>query len=346
MPSDTHMAETSLAGTNANTSAFESGYVLGVDLGGTKTLIMASTLGRTVIAKRKWMTPNDEGPLKITWLVSIIKEFIAAADLPLGHLKAAAMGIPGLVDIETGQVSLAPNLGWTDRYGYAIRQPIEEDLGIPVAIDNDVNMAAIGEKAFGIAKDVRNFVFVAMGTGIGMGIVINGEIYRGAHWSAGEIGYMALDESCLNHVYTDHGYLELMASGGGIAQRACDILRTTGDLRDSASVDENNRLRKKCQLDAKGVFLAAAKGNRAAMEVVEKALNSLALALVNIIAILDPELIILGGGMLKDPRILQILSDIVPRLIHTKTKLVMSKLGMEAQAYGAIAVALDLAAGK
>ncbi len=191
------------------------GYVLGVDLGGTKTTIVASTgLGSIAVPVCR-LTTGKGRPLEASWLVASVRRFIATAGLDPGLLKAIGIGVPGSVDIETGEVFLAPNLGWSSKY--PLRAHLETALGVPVLMDNDVNMAAIGEMSFGAARSVKNFVFVAVGTGIGAGIVVDRRLYRGSHWCAGEIGYMAVSDSCLDGAYTDHGYMELIASGGGIA---------------------------------------------------------------------------------------------------------------------------------
>lgn len=314
-------------------------YVLGVDIGGTKTVIMASTLDGHVIAAgtRPTLKANDLSPAEL--VIFTIEGFVAQTGLQLEGLKGVGVGVPGAVDVETGCVFLAPNLGWMDRC--PLRRPVEERLGVPVAVDNDVNMAALGEGAYGVAKGIGNFVFVAVGTGIGAAIVVDNRLYRGAHYCAGEIGYMALDESCLRSTYTDHGYLELVASGKGIAQRARQF-GFSGSLYQSqgASYCEDLGLGK--DLDAEAVFDAAAKGDQVASEVIRQATVVLSLALANIIAVIDPELVVLGGGVFRNKELVGLLGSNVRRLVPSRTIIAPSSLGQEAQAYGGIAAALEL----
>lgn len=305
-------------------------FVVGVDLGGTKTIVAAASLNERILGKLKVMTPKQDGPLQAAWLLGLIGDFLNRNGLPIEGLKALAVGVPGAVDGEAGDVFLAPNLGWTQRY--PLRRLLCDALRVPVLIDNDVNMAAIGEKSYGVAKGVKDFVFVAVGTGIGAGIVIDGRVYRGAHWSAGEIGYQVLSRDCLSHTYNDHGYLELVASGQGICQQISELLEATG-----AAVGERT------YLDTEQVFRAAAAGDPVANKVVGEALDSLGMGLANIIALLDPELIVLGGGVLNDECTLEPIRNTVRRLIPTKTRITMSALGTVAQALGALATAFILA---
>lgn len=294
-------------------------YVLGVDLGGTNILIIAASPEGAIIAKGKCSTPKRNNVLVMKDLTRTIWGFVEDVGLQPSGLKSVAIGIPGVVDMDEGNVSFAPNLGWVEKH--SVMGPLSTAFPVPVVLENDVNMAVIGEKAFGDGKGVENMIFVAVGTGIGAGIIINDRLYRGAHGSAGEIGFMALDNSCLRETYHEHGYLEMVASGRGIADRA---------------------RRNSIKADTKNVFAAASGGDPVAKAVVKEALDALCLALVNIIAVMDPELIVLGGGVLKDKEIADEIQNRVRRLIPCESTIVLSMLGVEAQAYGATAVALDL----
>ncbi|MGE5584411.1 MAG: ROK family protein [Bacillota bacterium] len=312
-------------------------YALGIDVGGTKTIITAMGLDEVVLKRGRFATAQGGDPLEAAWLVTLVSTFLQRTGLRSDRLKALAIGVPGAVDMMTGHVSLAPNLGWMEPY--PLRQLLEDALGIPVLVDNDVNMAAIGEQRYGIAKGVKDFVFVAVGTGIGAGIVIDNRVYRGSHWTAGEVGYMVLSEDCLGHTYRDHGYLESRASGKGVVQMARDLSIDLQSLDDRARHLHGD-------LQAERVFHAASRGNATAQKVVDQALSALGLGLANIATLLDPQLIVLGGGVLKNAAILKPLDEAVHRLVPTKADVVLSRLGTEAQVLGAAATALQLAKGE
>lgn len=314
-------------------------YVLGVDIGGTKTITMASTLDGDIIAAGIRPTPKANGRPPAEVVILMIEGFLAQTGLRLDGLKGIGVGVPGAVDVERGCVFLAPNLGWMDPY--PLRQPVEKRLGVPVAVDNDVNMAALGESVYGVAKGVSNFVFVAVGTGIGAAIVVNNHLYRGAHYCAGEIGYMALDEDCLQSTYTDHGYLELVASGNGIAKRAMQF-GFAGGLNLSQGPGHCEELEAGKDVHAEAVFVAASEGDQVAGEVVRQATVGLSLALANIIALLDPELVVLGGGICRNKELVGLVGSNIRRLVPSRSIIVPSNLGQEAQAYGGIAAALEI----
>lgn len=302
-------------------------FVVGVDLGGTKTTLVAATGDARIAARTSIPTPHTEESLA-AWLSATIRRFVKEEGHAPESLQAVGIGVPGSVDLASGEVFLAPNLGWNARY--PLRGRLEEALSVPVLMDNDVNMAAVGEQAFGAARSARNFVFVAVGTGLGAGIVIDGKLYRGSHWTAGEIGYMTVSDDCPSQVYTDLGYLERVASGRGIAEAA----------QRAGLASRRSQNAEVVAMDAKGVFAAAARGEAQAQSIVDQAETSLALGLVNIIALMDPELIVIGGGVALNKTILEPIRTAVRRLIPTETRIVMSELGAEAQVLGAAATAL------
>ncbi len=170
-------------------STGEIGYVLGADIGGTNLrLALADTTG--VIAGRWSATTagSRSADAVIALIRSGVEELLQQTSIQRSSLRAIASGAPGITDVDAGVViATSYLLGWRD---VPLRDLLESSLGIPALVDNDVNLGALGESWAGAAKGTRDFVFIAIGTGIGAGIILNDRPFRGIGWSAGEIGYM------------------------------------------------------------------------------------------------------------------------------------------------------------
>jgi len=208
-------------------------YVVGVDLGGTKIYTVLADLNGRVIAEMKVPTSPEEGQEKVIGrIVNTITMVCQEAGIK-EKAKAVGVGAPALVDHRQGVVFLAPNLGWHE---VPLKKILENRLKVPVKIDNDVNLAALGEYIYGLEKGINEsslrslatiteLVYIAVGTGIGGGLILDGQIYHGANGSAGEIGHMTIEPegplcSCGNR-----GCLEALASGSAIAREARELLK-------------------------------------------------------------------------------------------------------------------------
>jgi glucokinase len=221
----------------------------------------------------------------------------------------------------------APNL--TDWNDVPLRDLLQRKTRIPTTIENDVNLGALGESWSGAARNVPNFVFLAIGTGAGAGVVLNGRLHHGATWSAGEVGYMLIPGLCDDPPSTDRpGALETAVGGHGIEREWNDQARGTR----SAAV-----------LQATGVFDLAAAGDRKARELLNRAAGHLALAITNLSLVLDISLVVLSGGTGGHPALLQAVERRLERNQFARPTLVLSALGGEAQLYGAIWLALQAA---
>jgi glucokinase len=256
-----------------------------------------------------------------------------AKSLSGSELSCVSIGIPGVVDTDTGVVILVPNVPhWS---GLNLREILQERFGTPVLLDNDVNLAAQGEYWQGAAKDCRNFFFIALGTGIGGGVFVDGKPYRGSHFSAGEIGYLALAPGHPEKRIGDLGWFESVASG-----LAVDLAGTS-----TAEANPSSYLGR---LSAEGqaiksihVFDAARKGDPLAEKILDEVSEYIGLAVVNVTALLDPELIVFGGGMGKQGDFL--LSRVragAERYGLPVPSLRVSKLGEQSQLFGALHAAL------
>ena len=304
------------------------GYVvLGLDLGGTKMFGTVSDLGGNIQEEiyRPWESNDPQAALD--QVCDLIAELLAQPRPSKQQVRGIGVGAPGVTLFEQGIVTWAPSLGWRN---LPLRDILTERFGFPVVVENDVNLAALGEYGFGAARGASSAACIAVGTGIGAGIVIDRKIYRGYNQSAGEVGYLPPDVSYLGRHYDSFGALEGIASGTGIERRARQHLQ----IQEVSLSGQGTT--------AEDVFRAARSGEAWAQQVVDETVDYLAFAVAVISTVLDPEVIVLGGGvarsadMLIDP-ILNRLDGVIP----VRPNLIQSKLGLKAAVLGAIMLVLD-----
>ena len=307
----------------------EFGYVAGVDIGSRSLRFALADLRGRVVQRRAERTPKSSRDAILKAVKKGIRRLFTDADLDPGKLLAIGAGAPGMTDMTSGRVINAVNLkGWTD---VPLRTILEEEFGMPALVDNDVNMAALGERWVGCAKDCANFVFIALGAGVGAGIVIDSRLYRGSRWYAGEISHMNLDYRRWNVDYGDKGYLESLTGAEAIA-RAGQKLRAPG-LALMASPD-----------GAAQVFEAARAGDARAAELVQQVAVYLGTAVANITAVLDPTLVVFGGGISHvGDQLLDPLRAVVARIVPNSPEIRLTAVGDDAQLFGSLYSALQLA---
>ena len=304
----------------------EAGYVIAVDVGRAWIRLALANLAGEVLVRR---TEPSQARSARTLVAQISRRARAlAAEVGVAYQKITftVIGSPGFVDPRSGTIRLAPNLaGW----GHAgVLEALGEQLGPSFVVENDVKLATLGEQAHGQGKGIANFAFVSIGTGIGMGIVIEGRLYRGSRGAAGEIGYLPLGEPEADTVIgvQRRGWLESVAAADGVVANA-------------------RRLGIEEPVTAKQVFEAARRGERAALEVVHVQAERLARAVAAVTAVIDPELVILGGGIggNGDLLIKPIEKRLRALLRVPAPKIVVSALGEDAVVLGALATALTTA---
>jgi predicted NBD/HSP70 family sugar kinase len=228
-----------------------------------------------------------------------------------------------VLDPSRGLLAHAPNLPGWGRQGLV--GAIRDELGTAVSFENDVNLAALGERAHGAGRDVRTFVFLWVGTGVGMGIVIDGELYRGAGGAAGEIGYMPLGTGDPGDAgFRRRGMLEEQTGASAVMRDA----RSAG-LRPARS--------------PKSVFAAAARGSADAAAVVRREADRIALAIAAVAPVLDPELVILGGGIGSNPDLPAPVEARLREISPFRPRLATTQLGADAVLHGAVSTALQAA---
>jgi predicted NBD/HSP70 family sugar kinase len=301
-----------------------SGFVLGVDVGRNWVrAALADITGRVVVRHDERARSRSSG-LLVAQVGRVAREVAGGAGLAVERLTQAVVGHPGVLDPSRGALAMAPNLPGWGRQGLV--EAIRGELGVPTAFENDVNLAALGEQAHGAGVGVANFVFLWVGTGVGLGLVIDGELRRGAGGAAGEIGYLPIGPGDPHdRRLRRRGLLEEWTAGAAItrAARRHGLGATT----------------------SKAVFAAARRGDAAAAAAVAEEAARIALAIAAVAPVVDPELVILGGGvgwgggdLLLEPvaRELESLSPFRPRLA-------LAALGETAVLDGAVSVALAAA---
>jgi glucokinase len=304
------------------------GHVIGVDLGGTKIRAAIADLFGTVLSEK--VVPTDPtGPdAVIQQILGLGSELAGDADVSMSTVRALAVATPGTVDPRTGQISLAYNI--PSFAGIDLASRLQDGNGFRVVLDNDVNMAAVGERWQGLARQCDNFAFLAVGTGIGMGLMLNGEIWQGHGGAAGEIGYLPLGRDPFDPAVKRRGALEESGAGRGIVARY-------HEARGGAGASAN-------ELTAEMVFDAARSGDEAAKRVLDDEARVLATAIAAVNAVVAPELIVLGGGVGANTLLLEPLRGYVAQVVPSpELRVETSGLGHRASLIGSLAIGLQAA---
>jgi glucokinase len=342
-------------------------YVAGVDLGGTKIYTLLATAEGTVKAEAKVPTEAGRGYEAV---VERIAETVAAVAAQAGarpeNVRVVGVGAPGPLDPQTGIVHQAPNLGWKEA---PLRADLEARLGLPVRLENDANLGALGEYAFGAGRGGTELVYVTVSTGIGGGLILRGEIYGGAGGGAGEIGHITVVPGGPRCRCGSRGCLEAVASGTAIALRARELLDGgagggagapagnggTG-VRAGAAGTGGTCVRPGAgilalaggaaeAITAATVARAAEAGDWQARAILDEAAWHLGTGLAAVVNLLNPGLVVLGGGVMRSGRLLWERMDTSLReqaleAAYRQVRLVPGALGARAGALGAVALAL------
>jgi glucokinase len=302
----------------------EHAFVVGVDIGGSTVRVAMADLSGRVRGRWSCDLGSRRNPKIVTELVHTgIGELCKQTGISSNKIIELAAGAPGITDVRCGRVLSAPNL--TNWHDVPLRDLLEDRTGISTTIENDVNLAALGEHWYGMARGVSDFVFLAVGTGVGAGIVMNGKLHHGANWSAGEFGYLMIPGLPHDALVVDRlGALESAIGGRGI-ERAW-----------RERVNLKNRAR---TLRASDILQLGEKSDPVARELLESSAELLGIAITNMNLVLDVSLVVLGGGV-SNEALRKATSAQLSRNEFARPKLVLSKLGADAQLLGAIRLAL------
>nr|WP_304218604.1 ROK family glucokinase [Fredinandcohnia onubensis] len=266
--------------------------LIGIDLGGTTVKLAFITQEGEIVTK--WEIPTDKSGAKI------IPDIAEAIEAKMNELKLSkeqfagvGMGAPGPIHFEEGVIYKATNLGWREMY--PLKTELEANIGLPTVVDNDANVAAIGEMWKGAGEGAKDLLCVTLGTGVGGGIISNGNVVRGANGAGGEIGHITslVDGGALCGCGKT-GCIETIASATGIARLAKEAIQ---------GGNESSVLREQFEqtgeVTSKDVFEAAGKGDLLAQEIIDNVTTHLGLALSHVANGLNPEKIVIGGGVSK-----------------------------------------------
>jgi len=314
-------------------------YFVGVDLGGTKILAGVFTPQLKCLGKVKMSTKSERGPEGVLERVTrCMKEVVGECNLKPDDIRAVGIGAPGAVDPEAGRIIFAPNLKWED---VPLKKALEKQLDLPVFAENDCNVCALGVYETELDPKPRSMVGIFLGTGIGAGIVLDGKPYSGFNRTAGEIGHMVLDVDGPKCGCGNKGCFEALASRTALFRRIQTAVKDGQktvltdmlgpELTDMRSGDLRKALRR---------------GDKFIEQIVEEAAEYTGTAVANVINFLNPEVVVLGGGVMD-----QLADEMMAIIIATAEdyalpgtakgiKIIASKLGDDAGITGAAVLAM------
>jgi predicted NBD/HSP70 family sugar kinase len=311
------------------------GVVLGVDLGRTHLTIIAANLAAEPLARHSGPLDTDAGPdVCLPGVVDALRCFAAAHGIGWDTIVGAGLGIPGPMDGALRTLVAPPRMPGWDRVD--VRAALRRALRVPVYLDNDANMGALGESRFGAGRGVADFAYVKVGTGIGCGLVVNGAVYRGSQGFAGELGHLTLDVDGPLCDCGNRGCLEAVAGAGAIVRAALGGAGRDGDMADVADVDVADVVR------------AALAGDAASREAIARAGEQIGVALAGLVNLVNPSLILLDGGVARAGELLiaPVRAAIAARSLaaaSASARIEPAALGESAIALGAVALVLDAA---
>jgi len=267
--------------------------VLAIDLGGTKIAAALISSDNRVMDKTHSLTLVSEGLQPVTSRIfSMIDRLLSQSNTDPARLYGIAIAAAGAIDTDKGLITSSPNLpGWIN---VPLRDIVRKRYGVDTRLVNDANAAALAEHRLGAGRGAANLIYITVSTGIGGGIIVNGELYSGTSGCAGEIGHMTIDANGPECSCGNAGCLEVFASGKAVA----------GEAKRRIKEGEQSRLTDIVSGDLEGitaekVAMAAQGGDRLATEVISRAATYLGVGMVNLVNIFNPEMIIVGGGLSK-----------------------------------------------
>src|SRR5574338_340020 len=298
------------------------GFAAAVDIGPTRTRLSVADLRHQQLAGRVINTPSGVTPREMLDQIACgLRTLMDERGIPAERLLAVGAGAPGVVNEDTGVVVVAPNL--QDWHDVPMRDILQDAFKAPVFVENDVNLAMLGEHWRGAARGHDTCAFILVGTGIGAAVLIDGQLHRGHHFMAGEIGFMCMGPQFVDINFGDHGCLETIAGLQALAGRATRFveqdpegwLSTLAQAADAGDADARTAL-------------------------LENALF-IGIAVANIAAVVDPSLIVLGGALfMQAPRLVDAVRALAQSISRVPVPVVLSALDKEAPLWGGLLVAL------
>ena len=305
-------------------------FYIGIDLGGTKTSIGLFGEKGNLISKDKFLTNQNNGHEEVfKKIITNIREIANKKNINIENIKSIGLAIPGLVNSKNGSLKKASNFpGWEN---LDIEKLFRSSININTFIVHDVRAMTIAEKLYGYGREKDNFICITIGTGIGLGLFLNGKIYKGSNGLAGELSHICIDPEGLKCQCGNFGCLETLASGPAMEKIA------EKEIKENA----NFSLKLLKTITAKDICEAAIKGDDFSKKVVLRVGNILGIVISNLITILDPSIVILSGGLVdNEDLLLNIIKNEVKKRPYIQeniiNRIVRSKLSGDAVLIGAM----------
>lgn len=297
----------------------DGGHALGIDLGARRLTVALADLGGRLLADRSEPTDPRGGAWVLDQIAHLAERLARENDTHPSRIRSIVLGTPGVVNPRTGTIELAPNIG--DLGHLNVVSLLAEKLGSAVVVENDINLALLGEIWHGCAQNIDNVAYLSLGSGVGLGLYVNGTLVRGQNGAAGEIGYLPIGGDPLLPESRVQGCLEHQVGAAGVLRRYRAAGGTTA-------------------ITALEVFAEAETGDPTAAAVVGATAHLIALAASSVVTVVDPQVLVLGGSLGGRPefatRVAAELGSVAPRPVDVRT----STLGSRAGVVGALSVAL------
>ncbi len=328
------------ANLSSNMNRKHSEYFVALDIGGTKLAAALFDASAHLIGRARMPTHAREGPDAVFARITRLLDSLAERHgIDARKIRCVGVGCGGPLDSETGIIYSPPNLPEWD--AFPLKEKLERYFEFPAYVDNDGNAAALGEQRFGAGRGYRNIFYITVSTGIGSGLILDGKIYRGTDYSAGEFGHIVMARNGPRCNCGGRGCLEALASGTAIAKRANRVVRRWPDSLLARVLAEKKR-----PLTAKDVADAARTGDPLAHRIFQDAAAYLGLGITSAIHLLNPDIVILGGGLTNTGRLLfepvrRVVAERAQEHLASHVPVVRAGLGKKVGLYGALAVALE-----
>lgn len=316
----------------------KSRWYVGIDIGGTKIhgALISST--GAIVARQRCSTPRKAKPKHIVkTIVALIDDLLSVKKMTMAGIRSVGIAVPGVVHPDSGKIIVTPNMCLT---GSDIVTPLRKQLHCPIVLGNDVNLGILGEQWLGAARTVQNAVGIFVGTGIGGGIIHEGSLLYGAHYAGAEIGHMIVKMNGPRCGCGNRGCLEAVSGRRGIEREIRSAVKLGAKTVISKMLDGDLSV-----IKSKVLRKALEKKDTIAVNVMRSAATYLGYACVSIKHILDPEMIVLGGGIIEACG--DFMVPIVEKIIdkdpflskYASCKVVTAELGDDAVVVGAVALA-------
>lgn len=296
----------------------DAGCVIGIDLGANTIRIAIVDIVGNIVEEIETGSDGRSGEALLQHVSALVDTCLKKARIAHSKILLAAVATPGVIDPETGTLSLAPNM--SEIASMDVVKKLQEVLRCDVVIENDVNAAVIGESWKGSGVGLDSVALISLGTGIGLGTLVNGKLMRGAKGAAGEISYLPFGADPYHAESLERGALECAISARGIVERYGDST---------------------ANLTARDILLRAEQGEQQALATVRETARLSALLIISVDAILDPQKIILGGNVGRHPLMVQFIQEALPACTRRAIVVQASALASRSTLMGAVAIALN-----